>query len=88
MRATSYAGKSSTRSPSPYPSPRGARVHIPAIADKAIAVIGMRRAGKTTLLWQMIAAARERGFRYGGASAARAGFASSARHLSFGCRAP
>jgi uncharacterized protein len=29
-------------------------VHIPAIADKAIAVIGMRRAGKTTLLWQIL----------------------------------
>jgi ATPase subunit of ABC transporter with duplicated ATPase domains len=29
-------------------------VHVPAIADKAIAVIGMRRAGKTTLLWQIL----------------------------------
>jgi predicted AAA+ superfamily ATPase len=29
-------------------------VYIPAIADKAIAVIGMRRAGKTTLLWQIL----------------------------------
>jgi uncharacterized protein len=29
-------------------------VHVPAIADKAIAVIGMRRAGKTTFLWQIL----------------------------------
>ena len=29
-------------------------VHIPAITNKAIAVIGMRRAGKTTLLWQIL----------------------------------
>lgn len=29
-------------------------VHIPAIANKAIAVIGMRRAGKTTFLWQIL----------------------------------
>ena len=29
-------------------------VHIPAIPNKAIAVIGMRRAGKTTLLWQIL----------------------------------
>ena len=28
--------------------------HIPAIANKAIAVIGMRRAGKTTFLWQIL----------------------------------
>ena len=30
-------------------------VWLPAIAGKAVAVIGMRRAGKTTLLWQIIA---------------------------------
>ena len=29
-------------------------VHIPTIANKAIAVIGMRRAGKTTFLWQIL----------------------------------
>jgi len=29
-------------------------VHIPAIANKAIAVVGMRRAGKTTFLWQIL----------------------------------
>jgi uncharacterized protein len=28
--------------------------HVPAIANKAIAVIGMRRAGKTTFLWQIL----------------------------------
>lgn len=30
-------------------------VHLPAIPGKALAVIGMRRAGKTSLLWQMLA---------------------------------
>lgn len=30
-------------------------VHIPVIHGKACAVIGMRRAGKTTLLWQLLA---------------------------------
>ncbi len=29
-------------------------VHVPAIRNKAIAVIGMRRAGKTTFLWQLL----------------------------------
>lgn len=29
-------------------------VHVPAIGNKAIAVIGMRRAGKTTFLWQIL----------------------------------
>jgi predicted AAA+ superfamily ATPase len=29
-------------------------VHVPAIPNKAIAVIGMRRAGKTTFLWQIL----------------------------------
>ncbi|MDE2051671.1 MAG: ATP-binding protein [Gammaproteobacteria bacterium] len=29
-------------------------VHLPAIRHKAIAVIGMRRAGKTTFLWQIL----------------------------------
>ena len=28
---------------------------LPAVANKAIAVIGMRRAGKTSLLWQILA---------------------------------
>jgi uncharacterized protein len=31
-------------------------VHVPAIANKAIAVVGMRRAGKTTFLWQNLQA--------------------------------
>lgn len=30
-------------------------IHVPAIAKKAIAVIGMRRTGKTTFLWQVLA---------------------------------
>lgn len=30
-------------------------VHLPAIPGKAIAVLGMRRAGKTTFLWQVLA---------------------------------
>jgi len=30
-------------------------IHLPGIANKAIAVIGMRRAGKTTFLWQLLA---------------------------------
>lgn len=30
-------------------------VHIPEVPGKALAVIGMRRAGKTSLLWQMLA---------------------------------
>jgi predicted AAA+ superfamily ATPase len=38
----------------PIPKLTRRDVHIPAIADKAIAVIGMRRAGKTTLLWQIL----------------------------------
>ncbi len=31
-------------------------VRLPAVPNKAIAIIGMRRAGKTTLLWQVLAA--------------------------------
>ncbi len=38
----------------PIPKLTRRDVHIPAIADKAIAVIGMRRAGKTTFLWQVL----------------------------------
>jgi uncharacterized protein len=30
-------------------------VHLPAVARKAVAVIGMRRTGKTTFLWQVLA---------------------------------
>jgi uncharacterized protein len=30
-------------------------VHVPAIRSKAVAVIGMRRSGKTTFLWQLLA---------------------------------
>lgn len=37
----------------PLFTPRDA--HIPAIAGKALAVIGMRRSGKTTFLWQCLA---------------------------------
>lgn len=39
------------------PIPRLTRrdTHLPAIANKAVAVIGMRRAGKTTYLWQLLA---------------------------------
>ena len=29
-------------------------VHLPAISGKALAVIGMRRAGKTSFLWQCL----------------------------------
>ena len=29
-------------------------VHIPAVKNKAIAIVGMRRTGKTTLLWQIL----------------------------------
>ena len=38
----------------PIPELTRRDIHVPAIADKAIAVIGMRRAGKTTLLWQIL----------------------------------
>ena len=30
-------------------------IHLPAIKGKALAVIGMRRSGKTTFLWQCLA---------------------------------
>lgn len=30
-------------------------VHVPAVRGKALAVIGPRRAGKTTFLWQVVA---------------------------------
>ena len=30
-------------------------VHLPAVPRKAVAVVGMRRSGKTTFLWQCIA---------------------------------
>jgi len=30
-------------------------IHVPAVANKAIAVIGMRRSGKTTFMWQVLA---------------------------------
>ncbi len=38
----------------PVPELTRRDVHIPAIAGKVIAVIGMRRAGKTMLLWQIL----------------------------------
>ena len=45
------------------PLPRFTRrtVRIPNVAGKAVAVIGPRRAGKTTLLWQMLADRRDSG---------------------------
>jgi hypothetical protein len=36
-------------------------VHLPAIKGKALAVIGMRRSGKTTFLWQCLGARLESG---------------------------
>jgi uncharacterized protein len=38
--------------PNPHFAPRD--VHIPAIASIVIIVVGMRRAGKTTFLWQIL----------------------------------
>jgi len=37
-------------------------VHLPGIRGKAVAVIGPRRSGKTTFLWQVLADRLERGF--------------------------
>ena len=37
-------------------------VRLPAISGKAVAVIGPRRAGKTTFLWQVLAARLAQGF--------------------------
>jgi len=45
--------------PIPAFTPRD--VHIPAIVNKAIAVVGMRRAGKTTFLWQILQERLRRG---------------------------
>jgi hypothetical protein len=39
--------------PIPAFTPRD--IHVPAVPNKAIAVIGMRRTGKTTFLWQVLA---------------------------------
>ncbi len=39
---------------SPLPAFTRRDVHVPSIPNKAIAVIGMRRAGKTTFLWQVL----------------------------------
>lgn len=36
-------------------------VHVPTTRNKAIAVIGMRRAGKTTFLWQILQSRLARG---------------------------
>jgi len=36
-------------------------VWLPAVKDKATAVIGMRRAGKTSLLWQILADRHSKG---------------------------
>lgn len=38
-------------------------VHVPAVPGKAIAVIGPRRGGKTTFLWQLLAQRIETGTR-------------------------
>ncbi len=39
----------------PIPAFTRRDVHVPAVPGKAIAVIGMRRTGKTTFLWQVLA---------------------------------
>ncbi len=39
----------------PIPAFTRRDIHVPAIPNKAIAVIGMRRTGKTTFLWQVLA---------------------------------
>lgn len=39
----------------PVPAFTRRDIHVPAIPKKAIAVIGMRRTGKTTFLWQVLA---------------------------------
>jgi hypothetical protein len=39
----------------PIPAFTRRDIYVPAVANKAIAVIGMRRAGKTTFLWQVLA---------------------------------
>ena len=39
----------------PLPALTRRSVHLPAISGKALAVIGMRRAGKTSFLWQCLA---------------------------------
>jgi len=44
-----------------YPSFTRRDTRIPAVAGKAVAVIGMRRAGKTTLLWQLMQESEESG---------------------------
>ena len=38
----------------PVPALTARDVWLPAVANKAVAVIGMRRAGKTSLLWRII----------------------------------
>lgn len=38
----------------PVPKLTRRDIHVPGIANKAIAVIGARRAGKTTFLWQIL----------------------------------
>ena len=45
----------------PLPGFTRRTVRIPNVAGKAVAVIGPRRAGKTTLLWQMLADRRDSG---------------------------
>ena len=39
----------------PVPAHTRRDVHLPGVKGKALAVIGMRRSGKTTFLWQCLA---------------------------------
>jgi len=39
----------------PIPAFTRRDIHVPAVPHKAVAVIGMRRTGKTTFLWQVVA---------------------------------
>lgn len=48
-------------SSAPVPASTRRDVRLPGIAGKAIAVIGMRRAGKTTFLWQLLSDRLARG---------------------------
>jgi len=38
-------------------------IRLPAVPKKALGVIGVRRSGKTTFLWQVVAAVRGQGLR-------------------------
>jgi len=45
----------------PVPAHTRRDVHLPGIKGKAMAIIGMRRSGKTTFLWQCLAERQEAG---------------------------